>query len=198
VVCSRSCRRANLFLYLHGYKEHLLFGVGPLTAVIQAQAASALTTIDFIKSVGMDSNGSIINVEFIYNITNATSGQRQANSLKVPLLTIVPIPFINVDECTITFNAKLTSVTLRSTDTDTSLGVEASGGGTFGPVTAEFKAKFSTQLTTSDSNKEEREFSMKIFVRAVQDEMPSGLARILSILEQAVLIDVRSQIAASE
>jgi hypothetical protein len=67
-----------------------------LNAVIKAQAQAALTTASFIKSVGIDENNTVINVAFNYNITNSTTGQRQENTLLVPFLSIIPIPFLRV------------------------------------------------------------------------------------------------------
>ena len=69
---------------------------GPLIAVINAQAASALTTVKFINEVGFDADRNAINVKFNYNSTNATSGEITESSMSVPILTILPIPFIRV------------------------------------------------------------------------------------------------------
>ncbi len=71
---------------------------GPLIAVINAQAASALTTVKFINEVGFDADRNSISVSFNYNTTNATSGDIQENSMSVPILTILPIPFIRVSK----------------------------------------------------------------------------------------------------
>jgi hypothetical protein len=69
---------------------------GPLAAIIKAQAMAAQSTADFIKSIGLDENNNVINVDFDYEVLNATSGEKYTNTLTVPLLTIVPIPFIKV------------------------------------------------------------------------------------------------------
>lgn len=69
---------------------------GPLVAVVNAQAAAAMNTVDFVNSVGFDENGTAITVEFSYNTTNSTSGETITNVIEVPFLTIVPIPYIRV------------------------------------------------------------------------------------------------------
>ena len=74
----------------------LLFCAGPLIAVINAQAQAAMSTINFVNSVAFDSNKKAISVSFIYNSINSTSGTVQTNNLTVPLLTMLPIPFIQV------------------------------------------------------------------------------------------------------
>ncbi len=69
---------------------------GPLVAVINAQAQAAMSTINFVNSVGFNANKEAIMVAFKYNVTNATTGLTQTNQLTVPILTIMPIPFLRV------------------------------------------------------------------------------------------------------
>lgn len=54
-----------------------------------------MTTIGYIQNVGFDENGSALMVAFTYNSVNKTGGT-QRNTITVPLLTIIPIPFIRV------------------------------------------------------------------------------------------------------
>ncbi len=69
---------------------------GPLTAIIDAQAAAAISTVEFINAVGFDEDRNAINVKFSYNVTNTTTGEQIENTISVPFLTIIPIPFIRV------------------------------------------------------------------------------------------------------
>ncbi len=48
-------------------------------------------------------------------------------------------------------------------------------------------SSYANKQTSKNSNKEEREFSLNIRVRCVQDEIPAGLNRILNMLEEAML-----------
>lgn len=68
---------------------------GPLKACIEAQAMAAKTTWDFIQEVGLNQNPetgekTAVNVAFSFN-QNGRMVQ-----LNVPLLTIVPIPYIAI------------------------------------------------------------------------------------------------------
>src|SRR2546421_227590 len=81
---------------------------GPLDACIQAQARSAKTTIDFIQAVGLNTNATTgektaINVVFQYQKNG------QMANLIVPLLTILPIPYIAVTDITIDFKANISA-----------------------------------------------------------------------------------------
>lgn len=106
--------------------------------------------------------------------------------LKVPILTILPIPFIRIDLTTIDFNAKINSVEYRKTNTrlkvDASL--EAKAGWLWG--SAKLKVSTSYQRTSQQGNTVNRTYSLAIHVKAVQDEMPAGMEKMLGILEGAI------------
>ena len=111
----------------------------------------------------------------------------QEMKLEVPILTILPIPFIRIDSTSIDFNAKINSVEFRNVDT--ALKVDASGSKRFGLGflgSVNFKVNTSFQRNTQQGTKVERTYSMAVNIRAVQDEMPAGMERILGILEDAI------------
>jgi hypothetical protein len=118
--------------------------------------------------------------------TAAVPAVYETQELKVPILTILPIPFIRIELVTIDFNAKINSVEYRKTDTslkvDSSL--EAKAGWFFG--SAKLKVSTSFQRTTSEGNSVNRTYSLAIHVKAVQDEMPAGMEKMLGILESAI------------
>ncbi len=51
-------------------------------------------------------------------------------------------------------------------------------------VDARVSATYNQKSSTTEH--QQREYSMQIHVRAVQDEMPDGLSRMLDMLEQAI------------
>lgn len=168
---------------------------GPLNAVIKAQAQSAITSVDFIKSVGFDKDGNVEQVQFTYNKLvpekdaggNPTGNQIETkHQLSVPLLTMLPIPFIRVEETTIDFNAKINSVqeSTSASSSDLNTALKAKAG--WGPVSAELKVSYSFKKSSSASSKTERTYSLAVHVRAVQDELPAGTERLLSILENSI------------
>lgn len=110
----------------------------------------------------------------------------ETQELKVPILTMLPIPFIRIDLTTIDFNAKINSVEYRKTDTALKIdaSVEASAGWFFG--SAKLKVSTAFQRNTSQGMTVDRTYSLAIHVKAVQDEMPAGMEKILGILESAI------------
>lgn len=171
---------------------------GPLNAVIKAQAQSAQTSVDFIKSVGFNTadgadKGKPTMVTFEYDkvveekdSSGVVSTKLLPYKLTVPILTMLPIPYIRVEEVTIDFNAKINSIaestTASSSELNTSLGVKAG----WGPVSAELKCSYSNKKSTSATSKTERTYSLVIHVRAVQDELPAGMEKLLGVLENNI------------
>jgi len=175
---------------------------GPLNAVIKAQAQSAQTSVDFIKSVGFNSEGTdkgkptMVTFEYIkiIEIQNPPVDGKPVPPtptptpmvLTVPILTMLPIPFIRVEEVTIDFNAKINSVVESTTASSSELNASLAVKGGWGPVSAELKCSYSTKKSSSATEKTERTYSLAIHVRAVQDELPAGMEKLLGILENSI------------
>jgi len=93
---------------------------------------------------------------------------------------------------TIDFNAKINSVEFIKTDTTLKVksSVEAGAAGIIPQMPFFFSAKLkvssSYQRNTSQGINVERTYSMAVHIKAVQDEMPAGMEKILSILENAI------------
>jgi hypothetical protein len=189
---------------------------GPLSAVINAQAQSAITTVNFIKEVGFKkgedadqspegtTTSDPIYVKFKYpkeiapyqpevkneagDVTTAQSPAKyETQVLEVPILTILPIPYIRIDETTIDFNAKINSISWRQTDTNFKIAssLEAKAGWLWG--SAKLKVSCSYQRNTQQGSKVTRTYSLAIHIKAVQDEIPAGMERMLGILEDAII-----------
>ena len=116
----------------------------------------------------------------------AVPAKYENHELKVPILTILPIPFIRIDETTIDFNAKINSVEYRKTNTNLKVdaSLEAKAGWLWG--SAKLKVSTSYQRSTQQGNSVNRTYSLAVHVKAVQDEMPAGMEKMLSILEGVI------------
>jgi hypothetical protein len=169
---------------------------GPLQAIVKAQSLAASTTADFIQKVGLmpsdpkDPNSALVarTVDFSFKrLKPPDSGSGSATTenvdLTVPLLTIVPVPFIRIEEATIDFECKVSSSTLDTSEMKVGVQAEASGG--FFGVKFSVKASFSYQNTHKDQV--DKSATLKVQVKAVQDDMPGGLKKMLEILETAVV-----------
>jgi hypothetical protein len=170
---------------------------GPLSAVIRAQSQAAVTSVDFIKAVGFNTeDGEVkepVMVTFAYDkAVESTDGdgntvvEVKPFKLSVPFLTMLPIPFIRVEETTIDFNAKITSVQERSVTSSHGLNTELTAKAGWGWGSAKLKVNYSYKRNTSAGSKVERTYTMAVHVRAVQDELPAGTERLLGILENTI------------
>ncbi|MET1256282.1 DUF2589 domain-containing protein [Aliikangiella maris] len=171
---------------------------GPLNAVVRAQTQSAITSVDFIKSVGFqgeegkaDYAPQMVDFEYMKAVEETDKSGNTVLTpkkfkLTVPLLTMLPIPFIRVEETTVDFNAKINSVQESTTSSNHKLNSSLSAKGGWGPVSAKLKVGYSFQKQSTSGSKAERTYSMKVHVRAVQDELPAGTERLLGILENAI------------
>ena len=144
---------------------------GPMQAAVSAQNAAAMAVVNFIKQVGFETSTSndgddedeggggestttvttsekVRYVTFFYE-KNLEDGTTATYKLSVPLLTIVPIPSLRIEEMTIDFNAKLNSV--ETEDVSSSLGASASLGIGFKKVG--FKASASYRRTSVSGSK---------------------------------------------
>ncbi len=158
---------------------------GPLQAVVDAQVASSLATVNFINNVGFttDANGKkeLVMVDFSHkrkDVKADGTADEKDISVKVPLLAMLPIPSLRIEHATIDFNVKLNSVASASVSSE--LGVKAEVGGGFGPVN--FKVSASFQRKTSSNVEVKKEYALNINVKVVQDEIPAGLEKILNLL----------------
>jgi hypothetical protein len=157
----------------------------PLTAVVDAQAAAALSTVDFINEVGINSDGTVKNVSFKYS--KLVDGASETVELTTPLLTIVPIPFLRVADTTIDFNAKISSVTEYTAATTHKLDLSADLRLRWGFGRLNFKGSYSYQKKTRFSEESTRSYTMNVKIHAVQDEMPAGMSRVLDLLEEGIV-----------
>ena len=158
---------------------------GPLQAAVDAQVASSLATIDFINRVGFTDpeagKRELVMVDFSHTRKDVDADGKEVSkevALRVPLLAMLPIPSLRIEHVIIDFNAKLNSVE-TSTVSD-KLGVEAEVKAGWGPVSFKVSASYQRQSTTGVEVK--KEYALQVNVKAVQDEIPAGLEKILGAL----------------
>lgn len=116
----------------------------------------------------------------------AVDAKYQDMKIEVPILTMLPIPFIRIEEATIDFNAKINSMETRSESTDTAISGNLQVRQRWPGGAAQLSVSASYQKKTASGSTVERTYSMQIHVRASQDEMPAGMEKLLGLLEGAM------------
>jgi hypothetical protein len=162
---------------------------GPLSATVHAQYQAAMTCVQFIESVGFklpagadpDAVKEVVEVKFKYMKTN-DEGDPQEFQLSVPLLAILPIPYLRIDEVLIDFSAKLTDMV--ASESSSSFGAQMGFSAGWGPVKLRGSASYKNDKSSKSSSTQD--YCMTVKVRAVQAEVPGGMQKILDMLEAAV------------
>ncbi|MDE7075815.1 MAG: DUF2589 domain-containing protein, partial [Clostridia bacterium] len=123
--------------------------------------------------------------------SKATPAKFQDMTLQVPLLTIVPIPFIRVATTDIELNVKINSIYNSSntsdTNVDASVSASAKKKGFFFSGNINMNASVSHQQKKSTTEEVKKEYSLNIKIHAVQDDLPAGMSRILDVLEESIV-----------
>jgi hypothetical protein len=95
--------------------------------------------------------------------TPAVPAVYETQQLQVPILTLLPIPFIRIEETTVDFNAKINSVSYRKTDTNSRWILQQRQSGMV-VWAAKMKCQF-FQRTTQQGNTVNRTYSLSIHVK---------------------------------
>lgn len=141
---------------------------GPLAACVRAQAEAAQTTIDFIR--GFTMTNSELDPEGVKPITVTftfiMNGEK--TRMTVPLMTIVPIPYMHIDYVNLNFTADITACD-----------------------DGKMEAKYATEGYTRTEDDEQSvsvESKMGINVRASTSSMPSGMAKMLEFFTNNLIV----------
>lgn len=106
--------------------------------------------------------------------------------ISVPILTMLPIPFIKIDSATVDFNAKISSVETRQESSDLAISGNLEVKQRWPGGAAKLNVSCAYQKKNASGSSVERTYSMAVHVAASQDEMPAGMEKLLSILEGAM------------
>ncbi len=155
----------------------------PLRALIEAEAIAARTTADFIKEVGFlppsnpgtkagtDDIGTPRLVSFKYSRRSA-DGTSVESTISVPLLTIVPIPSLQISEATIDMSLVITD----AASTPTRPQMKA--------IIASPLVKTSLQRPTSSGDS--GRLTMDISVTLQQADLTHGMVSLMNLLQEGI------------
>ena len=164
---------------------------GPLSAAADASTLLANSTANFINRVGFDAKGKVRNVAFGYQKrTPNEDGTSTLDEMKVsvPMLAIVPIPNLQIDEVNILFDMEVKQSERQESSTDLSATMNASTN--FGIV----KVNVTGSVSSHQSNTRSSDNSAKyhVDVRATNHGIPEGLARVLDMMAANVAPELLS------
>lgn len=141
---------------------------GPLAACVQAQAEAAQTTLNYIRDFTMTE--SHLDVEGAEPITVSFSFIMEGvpTRMTVPLMTIVPIPYMRIEHVDLSFTADITACDNEK-----------------------MEAKFASegyQGVEEDEKSVSMQSKMGVHVRASTGDIPSGMAKMLDFFANNLVV----------
>ena len=132
-----------------------------------------------------------VNFRYDQKVQTSEGTSKNSHSLSIPLMAMVPIPFLRIDQLDLDFNVKLSGVEQTSTTDNFSAAAHVGYKGGIGKkLKVDLKAGFSHQSTKGDSKKVSRSYDMNIKVRAGQSEVPVGIERMINLLDELITEEI--------
>ena len=158
----------------------------PLSAAIDAQCKASNSALNFILSVGFNTDDQGVRTtnyaEFEFEQTKPDN-TKETRRLKIPLVLLVKIPQLEITSGTISFDLEISQTAAVKENIDA--GGEAEGGIGWGPfcLTMKAKASYSKECTRSSDTRAKQHIEM--FVQ--QAEPPEALSILMEIMREAAL-----------
>ena len=160
----------------------------PLLAIVQAEIQAAQTTTQFIEQVGFYTEeeaealgdghhyGDLRTVTFSYTKTGV-GGQETTFKVSVPIISIVPIPAIQVKEATVDFAVEINDAVELESNTQLSVSPASNQDDSIESRLVMFKAG----LASSDSKT-----AMKVSMTIEQADTAVGMQALYRVMEQGI------------
>lgn len=153
----------------------------PLRAAAGASSLLADSTAEFINRVGFDNKGNVRTVAFGYHKrTSNEDGSSNLDEMKVdvPMLAIVPIPNLQVDEVNILFDMEVK----QSERQENSMDMKATASGSLNLGIVKVNVTGSVSAHQSNTRSSDNSAKYHVDVRATNHGVPEGLARVLDMM----------------
>jgi hypothetical protein len=169
----------------------------PMIAIVQAQAQAARATIEFIEKVGFNQEeqtgepglkvGELRMAEFSYTKLDENR-EPAAFVARVPVLSLVSIPGIQVKNAKISFTAKITDAVAEPTaSTQSPRSAAPAQPAWLRPSLTSFRGSLAPAPRPADKEAPARgNFEMNIEVELEQMPIAPGLEKILNLMDQAI------------
>lgn len=165
----------------------------PLKAACDAQVMLAQSTVNFIRDVGFEGDKTRT-ADFSYTRHVVTGKDGLGNDiigkedigLEVPVLAIVNIPSLMVDEVDITFDMEVKSAESSKETEDTKGSFSAKAKVGWGPFSVTANVSGSVASHKENTRSSDNSAKYHVQVHASQSGTPEGLSRVLDIIQDSV------------
>lgn len=192
---------ANGVKDLRSIALHDLIGA-PIVAVVRAQAEAARATVEFVEAVGLtpdrvseEDAGALRMAEFRY--TKPDENGRPAEFVaRVPVLSLVPIPALQIRTARLAFAARITDAVSEPAPPSPARGAKRPGAAAPGaaapgaaalprPSRIQFRGGLAP-VRRDPSGRAESRVEMTIEIELEQAPVAAGLEKVLQIMDLAV------------
>ncbi len=157
---------------------------GPLVATIEADALSSQKYLDYLMQVTFESynpatgeTGKIRTLNFGY--TENVNGTEVKRTVSIPLITLVPLPLLHIEEADFDFDIKIVDcITVKY---DAAFGSDGSDRGSDGFRMRASLAPQSSSRNQSGELQQSISANMKVKVKMRTADMPAGLSNLLHL-----------------
>ncbi len=154
----------------------------PIKGACESQKILAYEFIDYVEMLAFNDDGSTRLLQFNLDqtVTDSISGQVKTMPIKVkaPLLGLVPIPSLLIDEVTVNFTMDITTSAEDKSKQEASVEVK---GGYFG-VSVTAKASASREST----RKTDQTAKYEVNVKAVQQPPAEGMNKLMDVMASCI------------
>ena len=180
---------------------HLYQLIGaPIMSMVHAESQAMQASMDFIQKLGFeetegnqDANnfGKLREVTFRYSKMDA-SGERIDLQVSIPLLSLIPIPMLQIKEADLEMFIKVVDVELNTSPkkgaSPTDLDVEDSSKlGFLNSNQIQIKTALGRDPSVNKNGSSSSEFHMKLKVKMEQAEFPDGIQRLLNLMGTSLI-----------
>lgn len=170
---------------------------GPLIATIEADTLSAQKYLDYLMRVAFESynpqtgeTGKLRMMTFTYTEQDVNGPRKR--TVSIPLLTLVPLPLLHVEEADFDFDIKILDA--LSDTVDEKFSIEEGKSVTDRPEVTGFKMRASLapkqgEFSHSGDLQQSLSANMKVKVKMRPADMPAGLSNLLHLTANNVQVE---------
>lgn len=161
----------------------------PILAASDAQKTMSYITAEFIKKVGFDADGNLVNATFKHTKTDS-QGQQYTESVEVPYISMLPIPNVMITEGQVILDVEVSDIAEVKEHIDA--GGEGEGGLGWGPFSIKIKAKAS--YSKENTRKTDTRAKQNVTIKFSQQPLPEGISIMLEYLRNSSFQNVMPKI----
>jgi hypothetical protein len=149
--------------------EHIIGG--PLQACVVAQKEASEATYEYLKAVGFQKDPTLLADYQPTPVTFYFINEGIMKRLRVPLLSIIPIPYLQIGYIDLTFKAEVSGWDNKTNKAKF----------TYSPTRTRIRRSEEKQVDSSSEIVAKENLDIRI--RATSSDMPAGMAKLMEILD---------------